>query len=298
MFKNLFIYRLAPETSLDLPTLEAALQAARFTDCGPTQEKAAGWVPPRGAAEGPLAESVQGQYLLKMRIETRALPASVVQRRVQERAASIEAATGRKPGRRELRDLKDSVRHELLPQAFTKLAHALVWIDRTDRWAVIDAGSQARADEVVTALVQGLPGFAPRLIDTRISPAVTMAGWLRDSEAPAGFSLDRECELKAPDASAAVVRYARHALDTEDVRRHIDSGKLPTRLALSWSGRVSFVLTDGLQLKKLAFLEGVMEGVDADPQDNFDTDLAISTGELRQLLPDLIEALGGETEPG
>jgi recombination associated protein RdgC len=75
-------------------------------------------------------------------------------------------------------------------------------------------------------------------------------------------------------------------------------GKMPTRLALTWSDRVSFVLTEAMQLKKLAFLETVFEGAAASPgdgkDDNFDADVAIATGELRKLIPDLIEALGGE----
>jgi recombination associated protein RdgC len=110
--------------------------------------------------------------------------------------------------------------------------------------------------------------------------------------------VDRECELKAADESRAVVRYARHALDTEEVRQHVATGKLPTRLALTWEGRVSFVLTESLQLKKLAFLEGVFETSGAERADGFDADTAIATGELRKLLPDLLEALGGEVVVG
>ena len=66
---------------------------------------------------------------------------------------------------------------------------------------------------------------------------------------PAGFTVDRECELKAPDESKAVVRYSRHALDIEEVQQHIGTGKVPTRLAMTWEGRVSFVLTEALQIK-------------------------------------------------
>ena len=33
-------------------------------------------------------------------------------------------------------------------------------------------------------------------------------------------------------------------------------------------------------------------------ESGFDTDVALSTGELRQLIPALIEALGGEQAPG
>ena len=80
------------------------------------------------------------------------------------------------------------------------------------------------------------------------------------------------------------------------MQEHIKQGKLPTKLALTWDDRVSFVLTERLQIKKLAFLDSVFEGTKAD-DGKFDTDVAIATGELRKLIPDLIEALGGEAKP-
>jgi recombination associated protein RdgC len=45
-------------------------------------------------------------------------------------------------------------------------------------------------------------------------------------------------------------------------------------------------------------LEGVFETSGAERADGFDTDTAIATGELRKLLPDLLEALGGEVVVG
>ena len=57
------------------------------------------------------------------------------------------------------------------------------------------------------------------------------------------------------------------------------------------------MLTEGMQLKKVAFLDTVFEGTKAD-DGGFDTDVAIATGELVKLIPDLIEALGGEAESG
>lgn len=90
------------------------------------------------------------------------------------------------------------------------------------------------------------------------------------------------------------VRYARHPLDIEEIQAHIAAGKLPTKLALSWDERVSFVLTEGLQIKKLAFLDAATQGQSDDG--GFDADVALATGELRQFIPDLIEALGGESD--
>ncbi|MBL8372479.1 MAG: recombination-associated protein RdgC [Burkholderiaceae bacterium] len=297
MFKNLIVYRIAPSWDASLTALEQALATRRFVPCGPGQEQALGWVEPRGEAHGPLAESVGGQWVLRLMSETRVLPASVVNRAAQEQAAQIEATTGRKVGRKELRDLKEQARQALLPQAFTRQSSAWVWIDPLARRLVIDSASQSRADGVVTELVRAIDGMGLELLPTAQTPAGCMAAWLADGEPPAGFAIDRECELKATDGSQAVVRYARHPLDTDEVRQHIAQGKQPTRLALTWGGRVSLVLTEGLQIKKLAFLEGVFAGREAQAEEGFDTDVAIATGELRQLLPQLLEALGGENLP-
>ena len=72
---------------------------------------------------------------------------------------------------------------------------------------------------------------------------------------------------------------------------------MPTKLAMTWDDRVSFVLTEGLQIKKIALLDAVMDGTSKD-DGGFDTDVAIATGELSRLIPDLIEALGGEGRTG
>jgi recombination associated protein RdgC len=245
-----------------------------------------------------MVEVVGGQWLLKLMVEIKVVPGSVIKRKVQEQLDHIEATTGRKPGKKEKREISDDARLALLPMAFSKQSSVQVWVDPAANLLLTDAGSQAKADEVMTWLIKAVDGLVVQLINTQISPAAAMAEWLSTQDAPPGFSVDRECELKASDESRSVVRYTRHPLDTEEVIQHINMGKMPTRLALTWSDRVSFVLTEALQLKKLAFLESVFEGAPANPadgkDDNFDADVAISTGELRKLIADLIEALGGE----
>ena len=298
MFKNLMIYRLVSGWPTAVQSLEDALEKARFVECGASQEKSVGWVEPRGHANGPMVEVVGGQWLLKLMVEIKVVPGSVIKRKVQEQLDHIEATTGRKPGKKEKREISDDARLALLPMAFSKQSSVQVWVDPAANLLLTDAGSQAKADEVMTWLIKAVDGLVVQLINTQISPAAAMAEWLSTQDAPPGFSVDRECELKASDDSRSVVRYTRHPLDTEEVIQHINIGKMPTRLALTWSDRVSFVLTEALQLKKLAFLESVFEGAPANPadgkDDNFDADVAISTGELRKLIADLIEALGGE----
>lgn len=297
VFKNVIVYRIEPAWSQDLGQAEAALDAQRFVPCGASQEKSVGWVPPRGDEHGPLVESVDGQWLLEFMVESKTLPSSVVRRKLAERVAQIEASTGRKPGKKEQKELKEEITHALLPMAFTRHARVTVWIDRPHRRLVVNASNAARADEIVSSLVQAFSGFGVSLIHTRVEPAAAMSGWLHSQEPPAEFSIDRECELKATDESKAVVRYAKHALDIDEVRAHIESGKRATRLAMTWDDRVSFELTEGMQLRKIVFLEGTDTSAgDGKKEDDFDADVAIATGELGHMLPALLDALGGEQE--
>ena len=298
MFKQAIIYRIANSlVSDDLGAIESSLAKALFLECGATQQKSCGWIPPRGDKNGALIESAAGQWILRFMSEAKVVPGSVLARKVAEKAALIEKETGRKPDRKETKELKEEALLDLLPYAFTKQASTWVWIDPAARTLLIDASSQSRADEIVTLLVEAIPGLSLSLLSTQTSPQAAMAHWLATQEPPVGFSIDRECELKAADESKAVVRYGRHPLDIAEVQQHIQQGKLPTKLAMTWDDRVSLVLTEGCQLKKLQFLDTVFEGTKAD-DGGFDADVAIATGELVKLIPDLIEALGGEAESG
>ena len=301
MFKNVTLYRIAPGWAPTLQAMETALDGARFVPCGATQDKAVGWVEPRGEAHGPLVESVAGQRVLKLMIETKTVPGAVVREHAQEQADHIEASTGRKPGKKETKALREDALLALLPQAFPRRSSAWVWIDPANGWLVTDASSQGKLDELVTALVRAFDGLAIQLLQTSVTPQTAMTQWLAATSPeawPEGFHVERECELKSADEEKSVVRFTRHNLATDEVRQHIAEGKLPTRLALSWEGRIGLVLTESMQLKKINFLEGVFDDRSDDGESGFDTNVTLATGELQKLIPALIAALGGELELG
>jgi len=301
MFKNLMIYRVGPDWPASAQQLEAALEREPFAECSPTQQKSTGWIAPRGQAHGALVESVDGQWIARFAIETKAVPGDAVRREAEKAAARIEKTTGRKPGKKELRDLRDDALQALLPQAFARRSELTVWLNPRQRWLVLDAGTQGKADEVIASLVRVAGrGFAIGLLQTARSPQSAMAGWLAaqsPDEWPDAFNVERECELKGSGDEPAVVKFTRHNLAIDEVRKHVAEGKLPTRLALGWQGRVGVVLTQALQIRKVAFQEGVFEkDATVGKDERFDADAALATGELSALIADLIDALGGEAE--
>lgn len=299
MFKNLTVYRIGPDWSASVADMEERLHKARFVACGLTQQQSSGWVEPRGIKHAPLVEKVAGHLLLKLMTEQRVLPGAVIKRRVEEITQKIEQETGRKPGKKQSKEIKEQAMLELLPMSFTKQASINVWIDPDQRLLLVDSSSQGKADEVVSYLVKTLESIAVGQLHTKQSAAAAMSEWLVSGEPPSSFTVDRDCELKSSDEMKSLVRYSRHLLDIDEVRQHITSGKVPTKLGMSWEGRVSFLLSDTMQVKKLTFLDVVFEGQKAASKDEaFDADAAIATGELSQLLPDLIDALGGEQPIG
>lgn len=291
MFKNATLYRIIQMPSPDYD-ITAALQAREFLPCGASQEVSHGWVPPRGEYQA-MCECINGNLIYKLMTETKTVPTDVLDRKVKERAAAIEASTGRKPGRKETRDLKDDIRLELLPMAFAKRTSTLAWINPEQKLLVIDTASTKRADEVVTALIQSQEGLVLQRINTQVSPVARMADWLTKAFAPETLSVDRDCVLASMDESKAKVKYVKHNLDIQEVVDHIHNGMMPESLAVTWLNRVSFVLTGELTLKNIAILDVEVDAGD-EKVDEFDASICIMTAELLSLTGDLIDELGGE----
>jgi recombination associated protein RdgC len=310
MFKSACFFRIADDFVLPDPAaLERVLHKARFVPCGPTQPESTGWVPPRSNKSKVLAEIVGGQLILKLCTEKRAVPASAIKSAVEEKIERYKTETGNERVPAKLKkEFKEEVLLDLLPRAFSKRTTTLLWLDPRKRLLVVDAGSLAGADRIVSSLLAALlevPGAAPsldlQLVQTQSSPAASMAHWLSTREAPWRFTVDRDCELKAADEQKSSVRYARHTLDIDEVAQHIAAGKVPTQLALTWNDRVSFMLTEAGQVRRIKFLDVVLKEAEdgkGKGDENFDASVAILTGELSELIPDLLEALGGEMAPG
>ncbi len=293
-FRNLRIYRLQRKLDLDLAQLDALLAKRPLARCGSFEMATRGWVFPR--QEGAFVHAVNRQWLFALGVEQKLLPATVIRQTAQERAALIESEQGRKVGRKEMRDIAERVSEELMPKAFTRRRTTWAWLDPQHGWLVVDAGSDARADEFMEVLLATLDDIAPRILQTQVSPQTAMTGWLASADAPAGFSIDSDLELRSASESQAAIRYVHHALAGPEIADHIAAGKIATKLGMTWNDRVSFVLTDKLHLKRLAFLDIIREQAEAtdNAEERFDADFALMAGELAKLFNDLLVALGGE----
>jgi recombination associated protein RdgC len=297
-FKNLMLYRLPAPWAMSLDKLVEQLQRGEFSPVVGSDPMSRGWIAPR--ADGDLVYAANGHWLIRLQIESRLLPPEVILAEVNKRAAKEAELQGYPPGRKQLKEMRERVTQELLPTAFTVRRSMFAWIDPKNGWFIIDAGVPAKAEALIEHLCHCLDEFPLLPLHTALSPQSAMADWLASGEAPAGFTVDRDCELKSNGEEKAAVAFKRHRLDDvvgDEIKAHLAAGKRPTHLALTWDDRVSFVLTDKAIVKRLSFLSLCKEEADQHAEtadDQFAADFAIMVGEFSRFLPHLVNVLGGE----
>lgn len=292
-FKNLKLFRLSPSFTLTAPQLDALLAKEQFVSAGAAAPLSIGWVPPR-EEDVRFAYGVGRQVLCAYRTEKKLLPSTVINQFAKVRAQELEDQQGFKPGRKQLRDLKEEVTQTLLPRAFSLARDTRVWIDPVNHWLVIDTASASKSEEILTALGKAIYPFPVEPVQVTISPAAAMTDWVLGGHGPANFTVDQDAELRAGGDKAAAVRYVKHALDSDDIQKHIKGGKQCMRLALTFNDRVSFVLTENLDIKRVAaqdILDQSEQNMPADANEQFDGDFTLMCAELNQMLSALLEAL-------
>lgn len=286
MFKQATFLRLT-KASEDMAD---AMDLQQFAPLGAsTQDKSVGWVPPRGEEHGALLERVGDFVFAKLAIETKTVPSSEINKKLDEVIDQIEEQTGRKPGKKERRQLKDDILLALLPNAFPKRKDVAVMIDSVNGYVVIDSATQSVVDEVITFLVRA--GLELTLVQTNTSPNGFMAQHLIEEEASGSpFFVGRECELVSTGEDKAKVTFKNHYLLNQEIHDHLMQGKQVTKLAMTDERETSFVLTETLRLKKLKFAVPEAKG---EEQDAFDADAILCGSALSALITDLVQAMGG-----
>ncbi|WP_169141178.1 recombination-associated protein RdgC [Aromatoleum toluolicum] len=293
MIRNALAYHLPSGWPWDADAMSEYLSRRTFQPCCQLDHESSGFVPPRDEAN--LCHQVGDFLLVCLQTEERLLPAYVVAEHADLKAEEMMQMQGFKPGRKQMKEIKEAVLLELLPQAFTRKRRTLAWIDPASSLLIVDAASANRAEDVLSQLHQALDMLPVEMLRTERTPTTTMADWLASGDAPQGFSIDQECELVSVGEDGASVRYTRHDLHGDDVRDHLAAGKLPASLALTFSDRVSFVLTEKMEVKRVVLLDVPMQGREQadDAIEQFDADFLLAASEVGILMRELIYVHGG-----
>lgn len=297
MFTNAILYRAhsAFPSATDLASL---LDKQTFRPCSPLEVKRVGWSHVCGDQ---LVHVVLGQFLmLCCRRQERLLPPAAVKEEVEERAAAQERETGVALRKREKQLLKEQVYEELLPNAPKRTKQLWIVIDTRRQWVLVDSGSRKKAEEALDLLRLTLGSLKVTPLATQTRASQVMTAWLRQpGDRAEGWELGESCQLVASAGDDGVIRAAQVDLDCDEIKHHLESGRVCASLALTKSDQLSFTLQDDLSLKKLDFDSALLETVeDADDQAaQFDADAHLQVPLLFEVIEQLVAILGGEALP-
>ncbi|MDT0178126.1 recombination-associated protein RdgC [Enterobacter sp. BRE11] len=296
-FKNVMVYSLNRDLPLNAEELEQQLQTMTFTPCAAQDMAKSGWIDV--TAEGPLLAE-NGQYLLCCQTESKIMPAATLNDYVAERVEKMEREQGRKVRRNERVSLKDEALHTLLPRAFTRRSQAYIWIDSVNNRVYVDASS-AKAAEDMLAMLRKTIGSLPVVPIMAAEPVeLTLTEWLRSGEMPAGFVLGDEAELVAILEDGGKIRCKKQDLITDEMRTHIEAGKVVTQLSLDWQERIFCRVADNLSIKGIKYADMLtQQNDDIDREDHrarMLADFMLFTSEFSGFFSGLMDALGGEAK--
>ncbi|KAF1703981.1 recombination-associated protein RdgC [Pseudoxanthomonas suwonensis] len=292
-FRNLTFFRFP--ASHDFSQLDELLPEAALKPVGPLEMNSIGFISPFGRGEEALSHRVGNAIWLAVGSENKILPGSVVNELLAQKVAEIEEKEGRKLGGKARKRLKDDLLHELLPRAFVKTSRTDALLDLEHGFLAVDASSRKTAEMVASEIRRALGSFPAIPPNAEVAPRSVLTGWIAGEPLPEGMSLGEECELKDAMDGGAVVKAQNQELVSDEIAKHLESGKQVTKLALNLDDHLSFVLGEDLIVRKLKFLEGAVDQLESTERDDLRAELdarfTLMAGEARRLFLVLESAL-------
>ena len=298
-FRNARPYKLPGRLGIDASELSQRLSRRPFQPCRPSQPVSYGWVPALSDDASDYVHKSGDYWLIRLQREERLLPASVIRSEVNTRIQEIQAGQGRRVQRKERLDIVDEVTQDLMPRAFTKSQYLEALINDREGWVWVNTASAARAEELLSLLREGLGNLPVVIPDTQKSPGIVMSQWLLNGGLPDGMSLGGDVDLEDPQQEGGVVRARGMYLESDDIRRHIESGKQVVRLALSWQDQIDFVVDKDLSIRRIRFsdeLKGINEELHEDFLARLDADCLLMGETLSTLQRVIATTFGGISE--
>jgi len=292
-FRNLTLFRFP--TSLDLSELESRLAECALKPVGALELSSRGFISPFGRDGESLSHKISDAIWLSVGSEEKILPGAVVNDLLSRKLEEIERKEGRKPGGRARKRLKEDLVHELLPRAFVRPGRTDALLDLSHGLCVVDSSSRKAAENVVSEIRHALGSFPALPVNAEVAPRSILTGWVAGEPLPEGLSIGDECELKDAADKGAVVKCQRQELQSDEIAKHLESGKQVTRLALTLDDHVSFVLGEDLVVRKFKLLEGAVDAMESTERDDvraeLDARFALMAGEAKRLFNVLEPAL-------
>ncbi|OGO91357.1 MAG: hypothetical protein A3F41_00545 [Coxiella sp. RIFCSPHIGHO2_12_FULL_44_14] len=291
-FKNVRLLQFQKPITSKLEQLSQQLAELAFKPCPKSLPSSYGWVTPLDADEAPLCYADQGCILIRLRIEEKVLPPSVLREHLTAEIKLFEQKAERRIYKDEKERLKDDVYQTLLSKAFSKSSFINGCIDTKHQRLLVDCASAKKTAHFVSLLNKCLNNlaFTPKL--NSITDIMTQ--WLLTNDYPTTFALTNACLMKSLEENGSIVRIKNEDLLSDKVLTFLKDGNHVTQLSLEWNHQLRFTLKEDFLFSGIKFLETVKElardGMSETKEERFASDFIIMTQTLQKFLEDVLPA--------
>jgi len=294
LINTLRLYRIHSDWPDSEQTLADLLEQAAFKACPAFAAQSMGFEAP--VEEGPqaLVRRVAGADLMRLRVQSRVLPAAAVKEALVDRVGAFKQRTRRDPSRRERRELKEEVYDELLPKALLKSDRVPAFYLRDEQVLAVGGASANVAEGWLSRLRDAL-GSVQAVPLAFKQPGHTLLSAVFLGQGAPQLSLGRECRMRDPSDARSTINWLDMDLGHASVRAHVKAGMSIERLGMVLNGIASFTLDAETVVRKLRLdgMDEVKELADEDPLANQDAAFTVTVGAVNALLAVLKRQLGG-----
>jgi recombination associated protein RdgC len=294
-FNNALVYQYELNETVDFTAL---LAAEALKPCPPHARSIYGWLP---SFADELVQEVAGCSLICLGKEERILPRGVIKRLLEERVKSIETQQGRSLKRTEKAQLAEDLEFELLPKSFCVQKQLPALLDSVSKRLIINASSNTQASQLTSLLRKSIPGIQIEPLAYNENLALRFAQWLSNPELiPPSFQLASDCLLFSLDDEKKRFNCKGYELPAQEILTLLSQGLAAAEISLIWKERIQFTLTHDLVFKRLKSLDYLVDefieiqNLEEEYQQR-DASLALLSGELRELMNDLLAGLAKST---
>ncbi|KTD60430.1 recombination associated protein [Legionella sainthelensi] len=290
-FNNALIYQYQQDDTCDLTV---SLTENILKPCPPHARFVYGWLP---LIADEMIQEIAGSSLICLGKEERLLPRGVINKMLAERVQLLETQQGRMVKRAEKAQMAEDIEFELLPKSFCVQKRLLAILDSSSKRIIINTSSPNQAAQLTSFLRKSVAGISIEPLSHTENLALRFAEWIHSPETlPQHFQLASDCLLFSLDDEKKRVHCKGYELPAEEILTLLSQGMATAEISLIWKERIQLTLTHDFTFKKLKSLEYLIDDfneikqLDEEYQQR-DAALALLSGELRELINDLLAAL-------
>ncbi|KTC83518.1 recombination-associated protein RdgC [Legionella cincinnatiensis] len=290
-FNNALIYQYEQDDTCEFTV---SLAENILKPCPPHARFVYGWLPLIGDE---MIQEIAGSSLICLGKEERLLPRGVINKMLAEKVQLLETQQGRMVKRAEKAQMAEDIEFELLPKSFCVQKKLLAILDSSSKRLIINTSSPNQAAQLTSFLRKSVAGISIEPLSHTENLALRFAEWIHSPETlPQHFQLASDCLLFSLDDEKKRVHCKGYELPAEEILTLLSQGMATAEISLIWKERIQLTLTHDFTFKKLKSLDYLIDDfneikqIDEEYQQR-DAALALLSGELRELINDLLAVL-------